>query len=97
MGSTTSDEPPAELAAPGPRRAGPQDPALWGNRCQRADQLLDLLENAIHATQRVDVDIEAVPFIDPTVISALINARNTATTAGRQFAVINPTSKFRRG
>ncbi|WP_328421586.1 STAS domain-containing protein [Micromonospora sp. NBC_00389] len=62
-----------------------------------AAQLLDLLDETIHGTHRVDVDMEAVQFIDSTVIGALVAARNKAKAAGRQLVVTTPSSNARRG
>lgn len=61
-----------------------------------AAQLLALLDRTIHSTQRVDVDMAAVQFIDSTVISALITARNTATATGTQLVLTNPSRNTRR-
>lgn len=61
-----------------------------------AAQLLAILDRTIHSTQRVDVDMAAVQFIDSTVISALITARNTATATGRQLVLTNPSRNTRR-
>jgi anti-anti-sigma factor len=59
-------------------------------------ELRGVLETTIRAGQPVYVDLEAVGFIDSTVISALIDARNTAIDAGTDFAVINPTRHVAR-
>ncbi|RLK09531.1 anti-anti-sigma factor [Micromonospora sp. M71_S20] len=61
-----------------------------------AGHLLDLLNHTINAAHRVDVDMAAVQFLDSTVIGALITARNTATAAGRQLVVTNPSRIARR-
>ncbi|WP_346536725.1 STAS domain-containing protein [Micromonospora sp. DPT] len=61
-----------------------------------ANQLLGLLKAAIDSAHRVHVDLQAVEFIDSTVISALINARHTATDAGKEFAVINASHNVAR-
>ncbi|SCE93253.1 STAS domain-containing protein [Micromonospora mirobrigensis] len=61
-----------------------------------AGQLLDLLLHATARSARVDVDLQAVEFIDSTVISALITAHRTALAAGRQLAVVNPTGHVAR-
>jgi anti-sigma B factor antagonist len=61
-----------------------------------AAQLQDLLLATVHAHDTVEVDIAAVAFVDSTVISALITARNTATTAGRRLALLNPSDRVRR-
>ena len=61
-----------------------------------AGHLLDLLNHTINAARRVEVDMAAVQFLDSTVIGALITARNTATAAGRQLVVTNPSRIARR-
>ncbi|MGN9809552.1 STAS domain-containing protein [Micromonospora sp. BQ11] len=61
-----------------------------------ASGLQQLLDTTIAAAPRVDVDLLAVDFIDSTVISALITARNTARQARKSFAVVNPASNVAR-
>lgn len=58
--------------------------------------LLSLLEETINNADLVEVDVQAVEFIDSTVISALITARNTARAAGRRLVLVNPTGRVRR-
>lgn len=61
-----------------------------------AEQLLDLLREAVRGADAVVVDIAAVAFIDSTVISSLITARAAATAAGCRLTVINPSPQVRR-
>ncbi|MCX4472482.1 Anti-sigma-B factor antagonist [Micromonospora sp. MW-13] len=61
-----------------------------------AARLLDLLTATINTAELVEVDVHAVEFIDSTVISALITARNTATAVGRRLVLVNATGRVRR-
>jgi anti-anti-sigma factor len=61
-----------------------------------AGALQHLLETLARSTDAVDVDLAAVRFIDSTVISALIVARNAAADHGHRLSVINPRSLVRR-
>ena len=61
-----------------------------------AADLETLLKRAVDAARDVTVDIAGVQFIDSTVISALINARNTATAGGGRFTLVNPGAQVRR-
>lgn len=58
--------------------------------------LLDLLKGTIDTADLVEVDIQALEFIDSTVISALITARNTARASGRRIVLVNPAGRIRR-
>ncbi|MEV8510606.1 STAS domain-containing protein [Actinoplanes sp. NPDC051475] len=61
-----------------------------------AGQLQDLLQQAVHGAEAVTVDVADAGFIDSTVISALVAARNTAHSTGRRFTLINPDAQVRR-
>ncbi|MET8147098.1 STAS domain-containing protein [Actinoplanes sp. NPDC049668] len=61
-----------------------------------AGTLHDILQKALHTAEAVTVDIAGVGFIDSTVISAFVAARNSAQSTDRTFAVINPGAQVRR-
>ncbi|OJF11118.1 STAS domain-containing protein [Couchioplanes caeruleus] len=60
------------------------------------ERLQELLQDAVRSAELVTVDIAGVGFIDSTVISALVAARNAAHRIGRRFTVINPATHVRR-
>ncbi|MEV0153825.1 STAS domain-containing protein [Micromonospora sp. NPDC050686] len=61
-----------------------------------APRLQDLLHAAVDDADVVEVDAAAVTFIDSSVISALITARNTAVTTGRHLSLVNPSPQVHR-
>ncbi|SCL44751.1 anti-anti-sigma factor [Micromonospora citrea] len=63
---------------------------------QGAARLQNLLHAAVRAADVVQVDTAEVSFIDSSVISALVVARNTAARAGRRLAVVNPSPQVHR-
>ncbi|WP_071808378.1 STAS domain-containing protein [Couchioplanes caeruleus] len=56
----------------------------------------ELLNDAVRTAEIVTVDVGRVRFIDSTVISALVAARNTANHIGCRFILINPAARVRR-
>ncbi|MFU8854337.1 STAS domain-containing protein [Micromonospora sp. SL1-18] len=61
-----------------------------------APRLQDLLHTAVDNADIVEIDATAVTFIDSSVISALITARNTATTTGRHLSLVNASPQVHR-
>ena len=61
-----------------------------------APHLQDLLHAAVDNADVVEVDAAAVSFIDSSVISALITARNTAATTGRHLSLVNASPQVHR-
>ena len=61
-----------------------------------AARLQEILQDAVRVAATVLVDLSDVRFIDSTVISALVNGRNTANAAGRRLTVVNPAAQVQR-
>ncbi|MEU2615651.1 STAS domain-containing protein [Micromonospora sp. NPDC007271] len=61
-----------------------------------APRLQDLLHAAVDNADVVEVDAAAVTFIDSSVISALITARNTAATTGGHLSLVNASPQVHR-
>lgn len=60
------------------------------------EQLRQVLKKAIEASERVVADLEAVGFIDSTIINVFVEARNEATVSDRSFVVASPSPPVRR-
>ncbi|MFG3689666.1 STAS domain-containing protein [Micromonospora sp. NPDC047740] len=61
-----------------------------------APRLQDLLHAAVDNADVVEVDAAAVTFIDSSVISALITARNAAATTGRHLSLVKASPQVHR-
>jgi anti-sigma B factor antagonist len=55
----------------------------------------DALRAAVESAATVYVDLTAVTFIDSTIISTLITARQTAAAAGNRLAIVEPSGHVR--